>query len=117
MFIKDLIKRDKIVYNYKAQYDYWIDFSALNNFDFLWDLYLLVNKTTPDARLLDQALKNITQQIPIENNTKKLSKLLDFEIKFNLLDQYRSFDFNEFVNSIDCESLLKLSNYSKNKFI
>jgi len=117
MFIKDLIKRDKIVYNYKAKYDYWIDFSALNDFDFLWDLYLLVNKTTPDSRLLDQALKNITQQIPIENNTKKLSKLLDFEIKFNLLDQYRSFDYTEFINSIDYESLLKLSNYSKNKFI
>ena len=116
-FVKDIVKRDKDVYNYKEYYDYWIDFSALSNFDFLWDLYVLVNKTTPDETLLKSALNNIGRQTVISKNYKKLVDLLDFEFKFNLLDHYRSFDYNKFVSTTDPKSLLKLNNYSKSKFI
>jgi hypothetical protein len=116
-FIKDVVKRDKDVYNYKQYYDYWIDFSVLNNFDFLWDLYVLVNKTTPDEILLKSALNNINQQTVISKNYEKLIDLLDFEFRFNLLDHYRSFDYSEFISSTDPKSLLKLSNYSKSKFV
>ena len=116
-FIKDIVKQDKDVYNYKQYYDYWIDFSILNDFNFLWDLYVLVNKTTPDEVLLQSALNNINQQIVIPKNYEKLTDLLDFELRFNLLDHYRSFDYDKFVSATDPKSLLKLSNYSKSKFI
>jgi hypothetical protein len=117
MFIKDLIKRDQKVYDHKHRYDYWIDFSIVNDFDFLWDLYGLVNKTTPDEQLLTRALDNIKQQTELSDNAKKLSVLLDFEIRFNLLDYYRSFDYDKFINTEDHRRLLKLSNYSQSKFL
>jgi hypothetical protein len=116
-FIKDIVNRDKDVYNHKQYYDYWIDFSILNNFDFLCDLYVLVNKTAPDEFLLESALSNINQQSVISNDCEKLIDLLDFELQFNLLNYYRSFDHNKFIGATDPKSLLKLSNYSKSKFV
>jgi hypothetical protein len=116
LFIKDIINRDYETHNYKKYYDYWIDFSMVGNFNFLWDLYKIINKTTPDEFLLKSALSNIEQQTTMPDNFNKLSELLDFEIKCNLLNYYRSFDYNDFLNSTDSSNLLKLSNYSKEKF-
>lgn len=117
MFIKDIINRDWAVYAHKDSYDYWIDFSKVNDYNLLWDLYVLINKTTPDERLLTLALNNIKKQTVLSDNYKKLANLLDFEIKFNLLDYHRSFDYNSFITSNDPTSLLKLSNYSREEFV
>jgi len=117
MYIKDIINRDQLVYTHKDRYDYWIDFSAINDYNFLYDFYKILNKTTPDEKLMSSAIKNINKQLSVPTNYKKLSNLLDFEIKMNLLNLYRSFDYSEFINSSEPEQFLKLSNYSATKFI
>lgn len=117
MYIKDIINRDRLVYNYKDRYDYWIDFSVINDYNFLYDFYKILNKTTPDERLMSVAIENINKQVIVPTNYKKLSNLLDFEIKMNVLDLYRGFDYNDFISSDNPEQFLKLSNYSSTKFI
>jgi len=117
MYIKDIISKDQLVHQHRNRYDYWLDFSAINNYNFLYDLYTTINNTTPDERLLLCAIENINKQVQLPSNYKKLAKLLDFEIKMNVLNLYRSFDYSSFINSDDPDSFLKLSNYSKNKFI
>lgn len=112
LYIVDIINRDKLVINYKTNYDYWIDYSLLNNLQFVEDLYILINKTTPDKVLLQSAIENITKQPSLPDDYKKLSNLIEFEIKTNLLgSNTRTFTCKEFINTTNFNDFLKLSKY------
>ena len=81
------------------------------------DLYTQINYTTPDDKLFQNAINNVSKQkIELSTEYTKLAELLDFEIKLNLLDKHRSFTVNDFVKSTDSTEFLKLKNYSNTPF-
>lgn len=117
VYIKDIISKDRECVSYKHKYDYWIDFNFLFDLNFLYDLYTQINHTTPDDKLFQNAINNVSKQkIELSTEYTKLAELLDFEIKLNLLDKHRSFTVNDFVKSTDSTEFLKLKNYSNTPF-
>ena len=117
VYIKDILNRDKECFLHKHKYNYWIDFSYLSDVDFLYELYMQINHTTPDNKLFKNALDNVTKQkTELSTKHKKLAELLDFEIKLGLLDKCRSFTHTDFIESSDPAKFLKLKNYSNTPF-
>jgi hypothetical protein len=117
VYIKDILAKDRECVLHKHKYDYWIDFSYLSDLDFLYDLYVQINHTMPDDKLFKNAVDNVAKQkTELSPDHKKLAELLDFEIKLNLLNKYRSFTHTDFIASSNAGKFLKLKNYSDISF-
>jgi hypothetical protein len=116
-YIKDILKLDAECVLHKDKYDYWIDFNYLTDQNFLYQLYEKINCTTPEPRLFSNAIENVQRQRDeLTDKYKRLAEILEFEIKMNLLNQFRSFTVNDYTNSPDPKSLLTFRNYSKTQF-
>ena len=98
----------------RTHYDYWIDFSALEDLNFLKELYAIIRGTNIPNELLS------LMQINLDNQTKwsddheliKLSALIDFELKFNLFHWFKKFTLSDYMATSDYVAYLKLQNYS-----
>ena len=115
-FTKDYIEtnRQEVV---RDNYDYFLDFSALSDIEFLEDFYLRLRSQPIDDTFLRLIKENIDiQKLWTENNDlKKLSLLIDFENRFNLFKFIKNFSFDEFLSG-DPKEFLKLRNYSLTPF-
>lgn len=98
---------------HKNIYDYWIDYNQINNEEFLKELYSKINKKTIDQDLLEKVRQNIKKQRQFnqDNKMNNLIKLLDFEIKNDLLNKVKYFNMFENIDNID--DFLNINNYQK----
>lgn len=105
--------------SHPGDYDYWIDFSYLNNVEFLKALYLNIYNREILFPLIDSIEQNIQKQLHWKSNPEleKLSWLIDFELRCNLFDWYKTFSINDYITHLDPKSLLNFSNYSRVPFI
>jgi hypothetical protein len=100
-------------------YNYWIDFSRLADIKFLQDIYYHYHQNEMSNELLALINENISKQkdwrtIP---GLDLLSLLVDFELRFNLLNWVKTFSIQEYMSASDPGSLLTLKNYSKEPFL
>lgn len=114
----DCFDRKKEIIN-PNNYDYWIDFSKLNDINFLEDLYLHYNCCPMDIELKNQVEKNLKEQLSwhTDSRLEKLSWLIDFEWKFNLFYWCKTFSIQEYMNHNNPVMLLNLNNYSREPFV
>ena len=100
-------------------YDYWIDFSRVNDFTFLKTLYYHVHNKKMPNNTARCAIDNIRKQQCWRStyDLEKLSWLIDFERKFNLFNWCKTFSVSEYMDHKNPKLLLNFSNYSVDKFI
>jgi hypothetical protein len=101
------------------KYDYWIDFASVNDIDFLKDLYYQFHSQPISNSQLTCIEENISKQIKWQtvSGLQQLSWLIEFEIKFNLLNWCKTFSIQEYMSADNPESLLTIKNYSKEPFV
>jgi hypothetical protein len=111
-------------YTYKetvdsTRYNYWIDFASLSDIKFLQDIYYHFHCRPMRDGLIHLIEENIKQQISWKTiaGLEKLSWLIDFEIKFNLLHWNKTFSIQEYMATDDSRSWLTIKNYSKEPFV
>jgi hypothetical protein len=111
-YYKTLNHREQVAYH---NYDYWIDFSCLSDIEFIKGLYARIrNKDLPDI-YLDKILDNMSRQEPWTDHSDliKLSKLIDFENKNQLMYWVKNFHLHDYMSSSDSSKYLNISNYRK----
>jgi hypothetical protein len=113
---KNFILKDRQEKHRQIKYDHTIDFSLVNKLDILRQLYRKIHQRELDNDFAEAIQHNINQQQDWTTDPLlvKLSSLIEFELKLDLLTHYKSFDINEFFNSNNSQEFLTLDNYSKN---
>ena len=114
LYTVDLLKKDAADRMQRIDYDYWLDFASLSDLTFIEEFYLTINSAPIDARFLQIIATNIQSQLSWKNEPAlvKLSKLIDFENRFQLFNWYKNFNTDNF--SYDD---LRLKNYSPTRFV
>lgn len=102
-----------------VRYDYWIDFASVNDINFLKDIYYHCHGRTISNNQLTRIEENISKQINWQTilGLQQLSWLIDFEIKFKLLNWSKTFSIQEYMSADNPKSLLTIKNYSKEPFV
>lgn len=114
LYTVDLLKKDAADRMQQIDYDYWLDFASLSDLTFIEEFYLTINSAPIDAKFLQIIAANIQIQLSWKNEPSlvKLSKLIDFENRFQLFNWYKNFNADNF--SYDD---LRLKNYSPTRFV
>lgn len=100
-------------------YNYWIDFSYINNIEFLKTFYLHIHNREITSSAIDKIEQNIQKQLYWKSvpELETLSWLIDFELRCNLLNWNKTFSIEEYLSHCDPKSLLNFSNYSFDTFV
>lgn len=100
-------------------YDYWIDFRALSDIEFLKDFYYQFNGQAIDETLVEKINNNINKQPNWKSDLElvRLSQLVDFELKFNLMSWSKTFSIQEYMLATQPQALLTIKNYSRAPFV
>jgi hypothetical protein len=104
----------------RDDYDYWIDFSCVDNINFLKHFYSQLRCHSMPVELEQNAIANIQKQLywkTTQPELEKLSWLIEFEYKLNLLNWNKTFSIQEYMAHNDPKSILVLSNYSSTPFV
>lgn len=100
-------------------YNYWIDFSYINNLEFLKTFYLHIHNREITNSIIYKIEQNIQGQLHWKSvpQLEALSWLIDFEIRCNLLNWNKTFSLEEYLSHCNPKSLLNFSNYSYTPFV
>lgn len=100
-------------------YNFWIDFSYINNIEFLKTFYLHIHNREITSSALDRIEQNIQLQLHWKSvpELEILSWLIDFEYKLNLFNWNKTFSIQEYMSHSNPKLLLALDNYSFTPFI
>jgi hypothetical protein len=114
LYTVDLLKKDAADRMQRIDYNYWLDFASLSDLTFIEEFYLTINSAPIDAKFLQIIAANMQHQLSWKNEPAlvKLSKLIDFENRFQLFNWYKNFNADNF--SYDD---LRLKNYSPTRFV
>ena len=101
----------------RTQYDYWIDFSAVDNLAFIKDLYFSIRGKVIQHNQLIVIQANLDNQTKWQDNPElmKLSHLIAYELKFNLFDWHKKFTLDAFMAADNFTKYLTLQYYSRDE--
>lgn len=110
LFVVDMLLRNSSDNIHQIHYDYWIDFSALSDIEFIKMFYFEIRAKPIDEVFASIIDANIKQQKCWKENPEllKLGELINFENKFKLFKHYKNFSIENFSHDD-----LILSNYSR----
>ena len=101
-----------------AHYHYWVDFQYVNDLNWLRSYFIHFHGRHPKTEFWNAVQQNVERQLHWRSNPdlEKLSKLIDYERRFNLFDWNKTFNVAEFLQHSDPQTLLHPSNYSRTPF-
>lgn len=101
--------------NCKSLIDFWVNYSDLNNLDYLKNLFFEINNSTMPDELEHKVIEYLDNQYDYTRNNKliNLKKLLEFEFEHNLLSFQARKNFDMLKNLSNLDQFLSEEYYTR----